>query len=230
MVETMLRARDFIARLSTRLKSSQGRQYCNTPTTTEKKSNSDKLDPNASGYSEAYKKLDNLDFMTASKILFTDPPKKKKFGIDFHLVQLFFACLPSFAVYLVAQYARHEMRKMDAELEKKKKKEEEKAKEMELNAAKEEEARSDSKLLEVKVRLDKLEEVVKKIAVETKKQLRDSTTKNQKDGGEKKHPERVESGNIASRSESTISVKSEELTPGLDQGKVSGVSPQPDAS
>uniref|UniRef100_A0A7N2LN91 Uncharacterized protein n=1 Tax=Quercus lobata TaxID=97700 RepID=A0A7N2LN91_QUELO len=34
--------------------------------------------------------------------------------IDFHLVQLFFACMPSLAVYLVAQYARYDMRKMEA--------------------------------------------------------------------------------------------------------------------
>lgn len=29
---------------------------------------------------DAYKQLENLDFMTAAKMLFTDPPKKKKFG------------------------------------------------------------------------------------------------------------------------------------------------------
>ncbi|KAI8544222.1 hypothetical protein RHMOL_Rhmol08G0279100 [Rhododendron molle] len=34
--------------------------------------------------------------------------------IDFHLVQFFFACMPSLAVYLVAQYARYEMRRMEA--------------------------------------------------------------------------------------------------------------------
>ncbi|KAF5739038.1 hypothetical protein HS088_TW12G00236 [Tripterygium wilfordii] len=190
-----LRARDLVAKLSTRLKSPQGRPFCNTPTITNNKSNNDKRDPNVSSYSQAYKQLDKLDFMTASKILFTGPPKKTKFGIDFHLVQLFFACLPSFAVYLVAQYARHEAKKMDVELEKKKKEEEEKAKEMELNATKEAEDRSDSKLLEVKVRLDKLEEVVKEIAVEANKQLCDSTTKNQNNGVERKHPETVESRN-----------------------------------
>ncbi|XP_073317583.1 uncharacterized protein [Primulina huaijiensis] len=46
-------------------------------------------------YDEQYKALNNLDFMTAAKILFTDPPKMKKFGLDFHLVQFFFVCLPS---------------------------------------------------------------------------------------------------------------------------------------
>ncbi|PIN18666.1 hypothetical protein CDL12_08654 [Handroanthus impetiginosus] len=70
--------------------------------------------PSLSNYNEQYRALDNLDFMKAAKILFSDPPKKKKFGLDFHLVQLFFVCLPSLAVYLVAQYARSEMRKMDA--------------------------------------------------------------------------------------------------------------------
>ncbi|KAL3639815.1 hypothetical protein CASFOL_014783 [Castilleja foliolosa] len=68
-----------------------------------------------SSYNDQYKALNNLDFMTAAKILFSDSPmKKKKFGLDFHLVQLLLVCLPSLAVYLVAQYARSEMRKMDA--------------------------------------------------------------------------------------------------------------------
>ncbi|KAL2523935.1 hypothetical protein Adt_08989 [Abeliophyllum distichum] len=38
-----------------------------------------------SQYGEQYKALNNLDFMTAAKILFTDQSKKKKFGLDFHL-------------------------------------------------------------------------------------------------------------------------------------------------
>jgi hypothetical protein len=29
---------------------------------------------------ERYRQLENLDMITAAKILFTDPPKKKKFG------------------------------------------------------------------------------------------------------------------------------------------------------
>ncbi|OVA18481.1 hypothetical protein BVC80_1833g163 [Macleaya cordata] len=121
---------------------------------------------------DAYRQLEKLDFMTAAKILFTDPPKKKKFGLDFHLVQLFFVCMPSLAVYLVAQYARYEIRRMEAEVEQKKKKteEEEKAKEMEANALKEsEEAESDAELFKVKVRLEALEEAVKEIVVESKK-------------------------------------------------------------
>ncbi|CAI9113903.1 OLC1v1014603C1 [Oldenlandia corymbosa var. corymbosa] len=139
---------------------------------------------------EAYKKLENLDFMTATKILFTTPPKRKKFGLDFHLVQLFFACLPSFAVYLVAQYARSEMRRMEAELEVKKKaeeeakakaEEEEKAKEMELKAA---ERQKDPQILEVKERLNKLEEAIKEIANESKKKTTDS--------GENSEAEKVE--------------------------------------
>lgn len=42
--------------------------------------NNDKVESSVSTYEDAYKKLDKLDFMTAAKILFTDPPKKKKFG------------------------------------------------------------------------------------------------------------------------------------------------------
>ncbi|CAA6672267.1 unnamed protein product [Spirodela intermedia] len=63
---------------------------------------------------EAYRKIHDLDFTTAARILFTAAPDKKKFGFDFHLVQLFFACMPSLAVYLVAQYARYEIRRMEA--------------------------------------------------------------------------------------------------------------------
>ncbi|XP_072969822.1 uncharacterized protein [Typha angustifolia] len=117
---------------------------------------------------EAYRQLQNLDFMTAAKILFTTPPKPKKFGLDFHLVQLFFVCMPSLAVYLVAQYARYEIRRMEAEVEQKKKQaeEEEKAKQAELESVEED---SDVKLSKVIVRLDALEEVIKDIVDEKKK-------------------------------------------------------------
>ncbi|XP_059458643.1 uncharacterized protein LOC132188243 [Corylus avellana] len=142
---------------------------------------------NLGKYDEAYKQLDKLDFSTAAKILFTEPPKKKKFGIDFHLVQLFFALMPSMAVFLVAQYARYEIRRMEAELEQKKKQEEEEkaAKELESNATEEKEAGSDPELLEVKVRLDKLEEALKGIVVETKQTV-SSLAKSLEDGSEKK--------------------------------------------
>ncbi|GMH15895.1 hypothetical protein Nepgr_017736 [Nepenthes gracilis] len=127
---------------------------------------------------EAYRDLDKLNFMKAAKILFTTPPKKKKFGIDFHLVQLFFVCMPSLAVYLVAQYARYEMRKMEAELElKKKAEEEEKEREKEASAAEKERMGTDPELLQVKERLEALEEKVKEIAVEAKKRPADNITK-----------------------------------------------------
>nr|GEW99167.1 ribosomal protein L30/L7 family protein [Tanacetum cinerariifolium] len=114
---------------------------------------------------DSYRDLDKLDFMTASKILFTTPPKQKKFGLDFHLVQLFFVCLPSLAVYLVAQYARHEMKKMDAQLEKMKIEEAKKVK-----AAEEDVIKSNPQLLEVKERLDSLEKTVKEMVTESKTQ------------------------------------------------------------
>ncbi|KAL2338204.1 hypothetical protein Fmac_012650 [Flemingia macrophylla] len=142
---------------------------------------------------ERYQQLENLDMMTAAKILFTDPPKKKQFGFDFHLVQFFFACLPSLAVYLVAQYARYDMRKMEVEVEQKRKQKEveeakEREKEMELNPSEVKEEKSDPQLSEVKVRLDKLEEVVKEIVVETKNQSGSKLAKNQVTNDEKKHP------------------------------------------
>ncbi|KMT10038.1 hypothetical protein BVRB_5g122500 isoform B [Beta vulgaris subsp. vulgaris] len=119
---------------------------------------------------EAYHDLDNLNFMKAAKILFSSPPKKKQFGLDFHLVQLFFALMPSLAVYLVAQYARYDIKKMEAELEVKKKAEEaQKAKEIEANEEEEKAAKSaNPELLKVKERLEALEETVKEIKVETK--------------------------------------------------------------
>ncbi|KAM0933865.1 hypothetical protein DsansV1_C34g0226101 [Dioscorea sansibarensis] len=121
-----------------------------------------------------YRQLDNLDFTTAAKILFAESPKKKKFGFDFHLVQFFFACMPSLAVYLVAQYARYEIRRMEAEVEKKKKaEEEEKAKGEELVAEEEE-----SKLSKVLVRLDALEVTVKEI-VDKKKPSETDLSKDQ---------------------------------------------------
>ncbi|XP_078433468.1 uncharacterized protein LOC144704806 [Wolffia australiana] len=121
---------------------------------------------------EAYKKIHDLDFTTAAKILFTAAPDKKKFGFDFHLVQFFFACLPSLAVYLVAQYARYDIRRMEAEVELKKKAEEEERAKRALEEEREKKAEEEafgSEIEEVKGRLNALEETVKEIAVETKK-------------------------------------------------------------
>ncbi|WOL05485.1 hypothetical protein Cni_G14214 [Canna indica] len=135
----------------------------------------------ADAWRENYRKVQNLDFMTATEILSTPPPRKKTFGLDFHLVQLFFVCLPSLAVYLVAQYARYEIRRMEAELEEKKKKEEEekKAKEAELSKEEEQKAKeaelskdeeeSEADLSKVIARLDALEQTVKEISDEKKR-------------------------------------------------------------
>ncbi|XP_020600363.1 uncharacterized protein LOC110039583 [Phalaenopsis equestris] len=138
----------------------------------------------AAARAEAYRQLENLDFKSAAKILFTTPPKRKKFGLDFHLVQLFFACLPSFAVYLVAQYARSEIRRMEAEAEQKKKlaDEEDKTKITELTPTKD---LSNNELSEVKIRLDALEEAVKEIVDERKKITDSKPNSNRKAGNEK---------------------------------------------
>lgn len=184
----MFGARSSWVRVSKHLRNIQRKHFC-SPTSPNKQElhHSSNGSANSHGNNngrvnnirdlEAYRDLDKLDFMKAAKILFSTPPKKKKFGLDFHLVQLFFALMPSLAVYLVAQYARHEMKKMDAELEVKKKAEEDKkAKEKEAIAAEEKEKESD--LLKVKERLGALEETVKEIVVETKKQTSDETSKN----------------------------------------------------
>ncbi|KAF3967129.1 hypothetical protein CMV_008842 [Castanea mollissima] len=227
----MFRTRATWVRSAKPLFNSKPRPFCtnnNNKTTKPTSDNSvsvsenDAVESNVSNdYHQAYKQLDKLDFVTAAKMLFTDPPKKKKFGFDFHLVQFFFACMPSLAVYLVAQYARYDIRKMEAELEQKKKQEEEKkAKEMELNATEEKEAGSDSELLEVKVRLDKLEEAIKEIVVETKKQPASGLAKNQKDGSEKKDLA-TEPTNTKSRSEPSNIVGKDHLN------KQESVEPRP---
>ncbi|XP_021767341.1 uncharacterized protein LOC110731750 [Chenopodium quinoa] len=146
------------------------RPFCNS-TALNNKMKHQPCDSDGSNSFNYLRDLDNLNFTKAAKILFSTPPKKKNFGLDFHMVQLFFALMPSLAVYLVAQYARYDMRKMEAELELKKKAEEEqKAKEMEAAAAEEKEAEAISpELLKVKERLEALEETLKEIVVKTKK-------------------------------------------------------------
>ncbi|XP_052176214.1 uncharacterized protein LOC127790666 [Diospyros lotus] len=187
--------------ISKRLRLLRKRSFCTSNSNNEKKG-----DGSVSTYDDAYHQLDKLDFMTASKILFTTPPKKKKFGIDFHLVQFFFACMPSLAVYLVAQYARYEMRKMEAELELKKQAEEEaKAKEMELNASEEKEAGPDPEILDVRMRLDKMEAAVKEIVAQSKKQSGSTSTENQNiDGAKGHHTTSPEQSDNPSRSDPIV--------------------------
>lgn len=182
-----------------------------------------------SQYDEQYKALNNIDFMTAAKILFTDPPEKKKYGLDFHLVQLFFVCLPSLAVYLVAQYARSEMKKMDAELELKKQAEfEAKAKEMELKAAEEKAAAaSDPRLLEVKERLAKLEETMKEIVAGSKRQSSDPVKEGQGDLNDQRPTVQTKPDNILHGSEGKIS--EEGATPSSEK-KMRGIAPVTQAS
>ncbi|XP_022724301.1 protein MNN4-like [Durio zibethinus] len=215
----MLRARKARTPFSTHFDLLRKRPFSSTikDSNNNKNKNKDnvdgKIESNVSTCNESYRQLDNLDFMTAAKILFTQPPKKKKFGIDFHLVQLFFACMPSLAVYLVAQYAHYEMRKMEAELEERKKQEEEAKRKQEEEKKKQEEEEkaneteqiaTDSELLEVKVRLGKLEEAVKEIVVESKKQSAGSITKSQQNVSEL--------GKDKSTSESSSSMEQDKVT------------------
>ena len=86
----MFRARASFSRFSKRLKQFQTSPFCSKSRIgTNKNSNNgeingiNKVESDFSSYKEAYKQLDNLDFMTASKILFTEPPKKKEFGYHF---------------------------------------------------------------------------------------------------------------------------------------------------
>ncbi|KAH6819581.1 hypothetical protein C2S51_003184 [Perilla frutescens var. frutescens] len=205
----------------------------NKPTTTDSggdgSSSSSSTSSSLSNYNDQYKALDNLNFMSAAKILFSDSPKKKKFGLDFHLVQLFFVCLPSLAVYLVAQYARSEMRKMDAELERKKQAEfEAHAKEMELKAAEEKAAAaSNPELLDLKERLDKLEVAVTDIVIKSKKQLDDAIKTGGKDHNRQNQVAHVEQVNTPNESVGNTSMERGTVS---SEGKVSGLPPNIHAS
>uniref|UniRef100_A0ACD5UP95 Uncharacterized protein n=1 Tax=Avena sativa TaxID=4498 RepID=A0ACD5UP95_AVESA len=169
---------------------------------------------------EAYKKVQEFDWSsgadwkTAANILFTVPPKRKEFGLDFHLVQLFFVCMPSLAVYLVAMYARREIKRMEAEAEEKRKKNDEleKQKQLEADSVKED---ADSKLATVLVRLDALEGVVKEIADgKTRGFVDDLSTKKEEalKKGETSSPDKVSATQSDATSDSQLaSVKSKDI-------------------
>ena len=89
----MLRARACSVRFSERFKllrtrtrsfstniTNNGKINSSKPTRNDNDITSEKVESNVSHYDERYRQLENMDFMTAAKILFTDPPKKKKFG------------------------------------------------------------------------------------------------------------------------------------------------------
>ncbi|GJM91925.1 hypothetical protein PR202_ga08347 [Eleusine coracana subsp. coracana] len=171
----------------------------------------------AAARAEAYRQVQNFDWSssadwkTAANILFTLPPKRKEFGLDFHLVQLFFVCMPSLAVYLVAQYARREIKRMEAEAEEKRKKEEvEKQKQLEEESVKEENA--DSKLSKVLVRLDKLEGVVKEI-VDDKGKGSSSDLHNTEELIKKNETSLKNASDLKNRaSDSQVTVKSKDIS------------------
>lgn len=85
---TMIRGRGSWVGFSTRLKIYGIRRLCakgeNGGNKLEKTDSSvsqvSEAESSVSRYDETYKKLDKLDFVTAAKILFTEPPKKNKFG------------------------------------------------------------------------------------------------------------------------------------------------------
>ncbi|KAM0913564.1 hypothetical protein ACQ4PT_012090 [Festuca glaucescens] len=172
---------------------------------------------------EAYKKVQEFDWSsgadwkTAANILFTVPPKRKEFGLDFHLVQLFFVCMPSLAVYLVAMYARREIKRMEAEAEEKKKKNEEleKQKQLEADSIKED---ADSKLATVLVRLDTLEGVVKEIAGDkTRGSVLDlSTSKEALKKGETSSPDKTSASKSDASDSQPASFKSKDINSGTN--------------
>lgn len=101
----MLRARASWSQFSKRLKPFETSSFCSKShiqTNKNSKINGDnKVESDLSSYNEAYKQLDNLDFMTASKILFTKPSNKKKFGYHFLFsIFVFHGCLIGSTLWL----------------------------------------------------------------------------------------------------------------------------------
>ncbi|KAF6171236.1 hypothetical protein GIB67_036904 [Kingdonia uniflora] len=118
---------------------------------------------------DVYSQVNNLDFATATKILFSAPTKEHKFGIDFHLVQFFFALMPSLAIYLVAKYSRYRMRLLEEEKQKIRQKAEEvvKAEKAKEKALADKEMAYHPALLKLNDRLDKLEETIQDIVLKS---------------------------------------------------------------
>ncbi|EFH52174.1 hypothetical protein ARALYDRAFT_485221, partial [Arabidopsis lyrata subsp. lyrata] len=127
-----------------------------------------------------------LDFVTAAKILFTEPPKKNKFGFDWHVVQFIIVCLPS------------ELGEKKRKEEEKKEKEEAEQKALEVEGA----TKSHEELMEMKQRLGKIEETIKEIVLETNKPSEKAPTKTQEDQStklspkEESKPEKEHKGNV----------------------------------
>ncbi|RYR40937.1 hypothetical protein Ahy_A09g046679 [Arachis hypogaea] len=82
---------------------------------------------------------------------------------------------------------------------------------MELNPPEEKEAKSNVELVEVKERLEKLEETVKEIVVESKKQSDSNLAKNQITDAEKKSPKSSEPNDASSSSQSNKAVGEDRL-------------------
>jgi len=86
-----LRSSERFKFLATSFSSNARTRYSFCTSTRNSKNNGD--NKNVVVVDERYRQLENLDMMTAAKILFTDPPRKKKFGYPsfFPLCFLFFA-------------------------------------------------------------------------------------------------------------------------------------------
>ncbi|KAK7255150.1 hypothetical protein RIF29_28554 [Crotalaria pallida] len=154
--------RSWFLRFSERFKFlQQTRSFCtNNNTNIPKTTSTNPPKQNDVVPDERYKQLENLDMMTAAKILFNDgTPKKKKFGCIFGGTEV-----------------AKKRKKIEEEEAKALEKEEEakaleKEEEAELDPIEVKEANSNPQLLEVKERLNKLEEAVKEIVVLSKNQV-----------------------------------------------------------
>lgn len=110
----------------------------------------------------------------------------------------------------------------EEEAKKEEEKAKEKEKEMELNPPEEKVVKSDPQISEVKMRLEKLEEAVKGIVVETKKQSNTNLAKNQVTDAEKKQL------NSSAPSDTSNSATSNKAVEGGRFGKHNSLKPKPE--
>ncbi|KAI4322605.1 hypothetical protein L6164_022282 [Bauhinia variegata] len=222
----MLHARVNWVRFSEQFNLVRARSFCSNSKkgkidTSKSIGHSGNAESNVSIHDERYRQLENLDFMTAAKILFTDPPKKRNSCLI--SISCNFSLL-AFLPWLYTWWLRSG--------------EEEEAKELELNPLEENVVKSDPQLLKVKERLDKLEEAVKEIVVETKNQSSSSQARNQVNDDQKKKLEPFARSDTGGNSSSTKAAEkdhrgkhvSAKLQPEFGHESIKGSKVAPNAS
>ncbi|KAI7993519.1 hypothetical protein LOK49_LG11G01408 [Camellia lanceoleosa] len=139
-----------------------------------------------------HRRLEKLYFLTASRVLFSNPPHISKFW-TFPVVQLFLTCIPSLAIYVMGKYASYEFKRMKAVAELKKK-EERKHHVIEFRVIEKREVMgSDSEFSNLKSRVDALEAAMQEIESELRKMPSVTKTKD-----EEEHKKRLQLSDVGS--------------------------------